>query len=101
MAGQKKGTGNFGPSRLVEGKLQKMVGTVHVLSAWPVVFAKHGLLCTQETRAMQVDVWSVGVIFYQMLFGKRPFGHDQSQEQILRNEVCGASLNWLCRSFSP
>lgn len=35
----------------------------------------------------KVDVWSIGIITYQMLYGRRPFGHEQSQEQILRNEV--------------
>ncbi|XP_044505788.1 serine/threonine-protein kinase TOUSLED-like isoform X2 [Mangifera indica] len=35
----------------------------------------------------KVDVWSAGILFYQMLFGHRPFGHDQTQERILREDT--------------
>lgn len=32
----------------------------------------------------KVDVWSVGVIMYQMLYAKRPFGEGMGQEQMLQ-----------------
>lgn len=35
----------------------------------------------------KVDVWSVGVIFFQMLYGKKPFGHNQTQASILENNT--------------
>lgn len=35
----------------------------------------------------KVDVWSIGVIFFQMLFGKRPFGDGMSQEKLLHENV--------------
>ena len=45
--------------------------------------------CFQKgaTISSKVDVWSVGVIFYQMLFGKRPFGEGKSQENVLREGI--------------
>ncbi|KAJ6856794.1 Serine/threonine-protein kinase TOUSLED [Populus alba x Populus x berolinensis] len=36
--------------------------------------------------SLKVGVWSAGVLFYQMIFGRRPFGHDLTQERIPRDD---------------
>lgn len=40
----------------------------------------------------KVDVWSVGVIFFQCLYGRKPFGHNLSQASILeQNTILNAT----------
>jgi len=41
----------------------------------------------------KVDIWSLGVLFYQMLYGKKPFGHGLSQQEFVQHRfsVHGAS----------
>jgi len=38
----------------------------------------------QPKISNKVDVWSTGVIFFELIFNQRPFGHGQSQEALLR-----------------
>jgi tousled-like kinase len=35
----------------------------------------------------KVDIWSIGVILYEIIFGRRPFGHSMSQDRILKEGI--------------
>jgi tousled-like kinase len=35
----------------------------------------------------KVDVWAIGVIYYQMLYGRRPFGDGMTQDRILSDRT--------------
>lgn len=52
----------------------------------PESFRMHGKDGSPRISS-KVDVWSVGVIFYQCLYGRKPFGNDHSQQSFLQQQT--------------
>jgi tousled-like kinase len=70
---------DFGLSKVVEGDVTALEltsqGTGTYYYAPPETFQRGGNVMITPS----VDTWSIGIIFYEMLYGVRPFGSDMSQ----------------------
>ena len=71
-------TPNYNPNKRTHQKLYSCVGTAFYVA--PEVLKKKGY-------SQEIDWWSVGVIFYEMLVGYAPFYAEETQEVI--NKVLG------------
>lgn len=84
---------DFGLSKIVAGEHDSTVPGVELTSQGAGTYWYLPPECFNFDRtnppiiSNKVDVWSTGVVFFQMLFGSRPFGEGLSQDSMLKSET--------------
>lgn len=82
---------DFGLAKIMERELVDESGCIELTSQGAGTYWYLPPECFQRGQAVmispKVDIWSAGVIYYQMLYGRRPFGDTQSQDTILSQKT--------------
>jgi tousled-like kinase len=87
----------FGDAKITDFGLSKIVDTPDPAESMELTSQGAGtywylppecFITNEKVRiSNKVDVWSIGVIYFQMLFGTRPFGEGKSQDKLLSDHT--------------
>ncbi|WP_394747143.1 WG repeat-containing protein [Spongiimicrobium salis] len=74
----------------IEQSLTEGVGTPHYMAPEQFFKKKFGL---QGTISPRTDIWGIGIIVYRILCKKRPFEHQSSDYEIIRDAIINDIVN--------
>ncbi|CAJ1356843.1 unnamed protein product [Effrenium voratum] len=91
-AGQVK-IGDFGLSKMADHSPEGVIdlSTMGAGTSWYLPPECHET--ASPTINSKVDVWSTGVVFYELLFNRRPFGEGQTQDAFRRQTACEGTFD--------
>jgi len=70
--------------KTIEQSFTEGVGTPHYMAPEQFFKKKFGLNGEVSERT---DIWAIGIIVYQLLTGKRPFGQGMKDYELIRDEI--------------
>lgn len=76
---------DFGTAKFIQGRTFTMVGTPHYMA--PETFGGKGY-------SFNADIWSLGVILYELLCCSLPFGGDCTDPYQVYDEIIGKELSF-------
>jgi cGMP-dependent protein kinase 1 len=75
---------DFDTAKIINGRTYTTVGTPHYMA--PEIILRDGYNSA-------VDLWSLGIIMYEIIYGKVPFGNDEEDPTIIYEEILEHKLD--------